>query len=200
MRQAITNMVIKEWLKYKLEFGTCRTQLAEIQTRIWNLPNTNGWNTNSNLELAEHKECWSFELYRDDVQFLQIANKHLWHEPCGVGMQIASSRDETPQSLKSPWWCTQVSWYTSSLAANQRKTSKPLIQAVNQFQYHRQMLQFTQYAGFDLSFFISTWTFQDGFSPFKNDTTNSLPTSKRIKSVPTEHAYGLALCMKIIVV
>ena len=63
----------------------------------------------------------------------------------------------------------------------------------------RQMLQFTQYAGFYLSFFISTWTFQDEFSPFKNDTTNSLRTSKRIKPVSTVHAHRLALYIKMIV-
>jgi hypothetical protein len=46
------------------------------------------------------------------------------------------------------------------------------------FNIIRQMLKFTQYTSFYLSFLISTWTFQDGFSPFKNDTTNSLPTEQ----------------------
>ena len=54
--------------------------------------------------------------------------------------------------------------------------------------------------GFDLSFFLSTWTFQDDFSPFKNHTTNSLPISKRIKPLPTVHAHRLALYMNIIVI
>jgi len=61
-------------------------------------------------EWLKHKQRWSFEIYRHDVQFLQIANKHLWHEPCGVWLQIASSQAATPQSVNSPWWCTQESW------------------------------------------------------------------------------------------
>jgi hypothetical protein len=68
-----------------------------------------------------------------------------------------------------------------------------------QFNITRYMLQFTQHGRLDLSFFISTWTFQDGFSPFKKNTTNLLPTLKWIKSVPTVHAYRLKLYMIIIV-
>ena len=150
--------------------------MAEIQIRIWILPKTKCAEVLNFITMM-------FNSYRSQINIYGMNHAVLECKLQAAELQHHRPwihRDGAPEKAGTPPLYRRIS------EKHRNRSYKLSIR----FNIIRQMLQFAQRAGFDLSFFISTWTFQDGFSPFKNDTINSLPTSKRIKSVPTLQPTG----------